>query len=1036
MKKFSKFTKDSQYQKIVKKLFSKISNSLSKRRAILVGMILFGIIGVSLIKNFTKVEATSTVPVSGYATVLATGEKLDFRSSEGATVTIDNYTRIMEGYAWSEDVGWVNFGANNNIDGPVRADKAGKVGLKASSLNAGSIDFGGSGSTVQVSSGAFSGYAWSEDLGWIDFSTVTAVGYIPDLTAPSNGSNLTLKKVNNGMSVTSGGWTNSNGYFAWSPATDNPGGSGVLGYCLYLGQDNNADPAVTKGLLGTSLTDTEAACPFAVASPEIDLNIVGRLASQLTTSNLPYYFKIKAIDNSTNIFGGTPESFSFKYDNVSPTNPSFINAPSQFLATKNVTIYWPSSGNDAPNDDTAGVKGLQYKIGNGPWYGKNHTGAGDITDLLDNNGSYVTVDPEDYSQLNEGNNIVSFRTYDEAGNISNDLITTVIKINTGAPSAPRNLSATPVSSSQNLFSFSWQEPSSFEGNVGSLVYCYTVNVLPTASNCVWTTPGQTSLPSGAYATQPGVNTMFVLAKDEAGNVNYGVNESIQFTANTSAPGVPLSVDIADISVKVSASWKLAVSWEKPSQEGSGIDKYKIWRSTDGSSYSEIASTKGTSLVDTDLSQIKYYYKVQACDSANNCGAMSGVVEKIPNGRFTEPAKLSGSPSATVKTRSVKIAWTTDRTSDSRVQYGTKTGEYFSSEFAQSAQVKNHTIELNNLQPDTTYFYKARWTDEDGNIGASSELVFKTLPAPTIKDVSLEQVNLDSAIVKLTSNQASRVKLYYGISDSFGGLNEVNTATSESSYTVQLQGLVDGTKYHYKINPVDSEGNEYDSGRIESFETPAKPRIFNVQFQPVENAPSSTQKVTWHTNVLATTLISYSTNGQPPKELSDSKLVKDHNIIIEGLYDDSDYMVIAQSRDGYGNLASSDEQHFKTALDTRPPKVIKLRVETSVRGIGNEARGQMIVSWTTDEPASSQVAYGKGSSGSSYSFSTAEDNALTTEHTVVISDLDTSQVYHLKAVSFDKAHNQGSSDDRSAIINQPSDSVIDIILGTLEKIFGL
>lgn len=56
--------------------------------------------------------------------------------------------------------------------------------------------------------------------------------------------------------------------------------------------------------------------------------------------------------------------------------------------------------------------------------------------------------------------------------------------------------------------------------------------------------------------------------------------------------------------------------------------------------------------------------------------------------------------------------------------------------------------------------------------------------------------------------------------------------------------------------------------------------------------------------------------------------------------------------------------------------------------------------------------------------------------MVISDLDTSQAYRLKAVSRDKARNTGESDDRSAIIGQPSDSVIDIILGTLEKIFGL
>ena len=579
-------------------------------------------------------------------------------------------------------------------------------------------------------------------------------------------------------------------------------------------------------------------------------------------------------------------------------------------------------------------------------------------------------------------------------------------------------------------------PSVFKGTENSLVYCYTVNVLPTAANCTYTEPGVTSLPVGSYATQPGQNTLYVVARDEAGNINYQVAASVEFTANTAAPGIPINAEIADISIKATSNWKLALSWEKPTSVGSGVAKYKIWRSTNGTNFSETASTSGTSFVDGELVQANYYYKIQACDSANNCGVMSSVVEKTPIGRFTTPAEMTASPSVSVRTRSAAISWSTDRNSDSRVQYGTNSGAYFSAEAAQSVQVKGHKIELNNLQPDTTYYYKARWTDEDGNTGSSGEIIFKTLPAPIVKDVSVSRVNLESALIQLTSRGASQVKVYYGNSESFGGLKEINTSSMESGYSVELTGLSDGTKYYYKVNTVDSEGNEYDSGRVDNFTTPARPRIYNVQFQPVEGASASAQKISWQTNVPASSLLSYRTNGQPTKEVISSTMTLEHSVVIEGLYDDSDYMIVAKSHDQYGNLASSDEMNFKTALDTRPPKVTKFRVETSIRGLGNEARGQMIVSWTTDEPATSQVSYGKGSSGTSYSSSTAEDNALTLEHTVVISDLDTSQVYHLKAVSYDKSRNRGDGEDRSAIVGQPSDSVVDIILGTLEKIFGL
>ena len=84
--------------------------------------------------------------------------------------------------------------------------------------------------------------------------------------------------------------TRSNGgspYFAWDPATDSE--SGILGYCLYLGTDNSADPVTTDGILGTSPVTTGSNCQFIVAGEELDTAVGGSLSSALTTSNDPYY---------------------------------------------------------------------------------------------------------------------------------------------------------------------------------------------------------------------------------------------------------------------------------------------------------------------------------------------------------------------------------------------------------------------------------------------------------------------------------------------------------------------------------------------------------------------------------------------------------------------------------------------------------------------------------------------------------------------------------------------------------------------------
>jgi hypothetical protein len=159
-----------------------------------------------------------------------------------------------------------------------------------------------------------------------------------------------MSKSNGGAGVSSGAWTNgSNPSFTWTAGQDNTGGTGIKGYCLYLGQDNSADLTTTKGLLGTGTLDTNGTCAYAIDTTTLN-TAINTLSSQLTSSNNNYYLLVKAIDNGNNLFNGSPASFTFKFDNTAPQNPDYVSAPSQLLATKNVTITWPNSGATAASD--------------------------------------------------------------------------------------------------------------------------------------------------------------------------------------------------------------------------------------------------------------------------------------------------------------------------------------------------------------------------------------------------------------------------------------------------------------------------------------------------------------------------------------------------------------------------------------------------------------------------------------------------------------------------------------------------------------
>lgn len=858
-----------------------------------------------------------------------------------------------------------------------------------------------------------------------------------DTTAPTaNPAAIGAYKANGGSVLSPGSWTNgASPYFTWGAGSD--ADAGVYGYCAYLGTDNSADPQTTKGLLGTSPLQTGGHCQFIAPTNTFDLATAGYLGTALSSSNDTIYLLLRTIDKAGNVTNSSSQ-FGFRFDNTPPSNPGFITAPSGFINTKDVDMTWPTTGASAPSDDNSGIAGLQYRIGSsGQWYGDSHSGTGDMTDLLANDGSYTTVDPTDYDALNEGINTVYFRTWDNAGNYTNSYTTATLKINTtGAPSEPTNLTASPSSNTSNSFGFDWDPPVTYIGDVSNITYCYTVNTVPSAGSCSYTAAGSRVLTVGPYATQPGVNTLYVAARDESSNINYSNYASVDFTANTTAPGIPLNTDIVDVSIKNTSNWRLALTWDEPSTVGEGVQNYRVFRSTNNTTFTQVGSSSSTTYIDAGLGQQTYYYKVAACDSTQNCGAYGSVVSEYPTGKFTTAASLVSGPLVSgVTTKRATIRWSTDRGSDSKISIGTRSGQYSASEVGNSNQVSAHEIKLDNLSPGTTYYFKSKWTDEDGNTGTSQEKTFTTSPAPTIKEVSSTGVGLSGATVRFTVKGATKAKVYYGPSESFGGLKQVNTSTSESTYEVQLSNLSDGTKYYYMVSAIDAEGSEY-RGNIASFTTPPSPKISNLRFQPVAGEPTSTQSVTWETNVPSTSQVSYTLLNGTPIELQTSILVTSHEMVIRNLQDDSEYSLVAQSRDSSGNLATSDRQTFRTALDTRPPKVSNVVVESSIRGSGSEARGQIVVSWQTDEPATSQVAYSEGSDATTFNSRTAEDTRLVTEHIVIISDLPTSRVFSIQPVSNDKAKNEGHGETQTAIIGRASDSAITIIFNTLRSIFGL
>lgn len=867
--------------------------------------------------------------------------------------------------------------------------------------------------------------------------TITAE---PDTDAPTNPTSITALSESGGDPILEDTWyAHAHPHFSWSGESDGAG-SGVAGYFVVFEEATEVPITPTppsEETVSYVCDDDPEVEGLPQASPTYT-------AGTLTAGKV-YCLRIKTYDYAGNK-SGVLNAFTYRFDSTNEIIPD-INPVPGFVNDASVTFTW----SPITNITGAPILKLQYKTGatvdsiRGTAYADWQDLAADATSVTI--GGTTTATKASYQ---DGTNTFYLRVIDTALSIGTPA-TEVYNSSGDGPSQPEGLSVLPLTTEESPatsceFMFQWNAPTTYlGGNPNNLTYCYTVNIEPNESLC--TGEFASVLTTGSEYCDAnmrnGLNRFYVVARNpeaQGSTVNYGATSSISFYLNTSEPGPPSTVEVSDISVKSKSEWKLTISWLTPELNGEVAETYQIYRSIDSVEFTKIASTSGTAYVDTGLTQQTYYYKVNACDVVQKCGAFTEIVDMYPTGKFTDPAALvSGPTSSAITTKKATITWGTDRASDSKVQYGTSAGSYFTEEPSNSTQITAHEITLNNLSPGTSYYYKAKWTDEDGNTGSSAEKSFTTEPAPTIKDVAATKVGIDSAYIGFTVTGGTKVKLYYGDTAAFGLVKTISVGTAETTDSVELNDLEDDTKYYFKVNGVDSDGVEYD-GTTLSFTTLPRPKVTNVKVQQIVGTAQPAILITWTSNTPISSIATYYPTNNPSSvqdEVSVELTSGVHQMILRGLYPETAYSLIVSGRDKAGNEARSDKQTFTTATDTRPPRITNLKIESSVAKASagaNDKLAQLIVSWTTDEPASSQVEYGEGA-GVSYPSKTQEDATFKVNHLVIISNLPPSRVYHIRALSNDSAENTGKSQDTVTITPKEGDDALDLVSRNLMESFG-
>jgi hypothetical protein len=172
-----------------------------------------------------------------------------------------------------------------------------------------------------------------------------------------------------------------------------------------------------------------------------------------------------------------------------------------------------------------------------------------------------------------------------------------------------------------------------------------------------------------------------------------------------------------------------------------------------------------------------------------------------------------------------------------------------------------------------------------------------------------------------------------------------------------------------------------------------PQITNVQ---VSNIGTSAATISWLTDEPATTQVNYgSTTSYGQQTPVNNNLVTGHSVALTSLSANTIYHYRLSSTDASGNSQTSIDLTFTTlSADTRPPQIANVNVS-------NISSSAATITWTTDEPATTQAIYG---TTTSYGQQTTLNTALVTTHSVTLSGLSAGTLYHYRLRGSDAAGN--------------------------------
>ena len=165
------------------------------------------------------------------------------------------------------------------------------------------------------------------------------------------------------------------------------------------------------------------------------------------------------------------------------------------------------------------------------------------------------------------------------------------------------------------------------------------------------------------------------------------------------------------------------------------------------------------------------------------------------------------------TSTATIIWTTNEDSDSEVEYALESISSTTQTTTKSDSSMNtsHSITLEGLAHETTYYYIVKSTDAGGNQASSTEMSFTT-EEPDTTDPFISEILIDAGVstttISWTTDESATGKVMYATEFLSTASDILEVASSDFLFAqvVELTGLATSTQYFFMIEAKDGSDN--------------------------------------------------------------------------------------------------------------------------------------------------------------------------------------------------------------------------------------